>query len=333
VLSAEALFRICLDEADEALAQQFFPILADLLYQTASVQQMRLAKEFSIEAKCFEHTLLFAAVGKKRLCYLHVGDGVIIWENAGHVKVLSGPQRGEFANTTSFVKAAGPTSDLRKGLVSANDVSGLAVLTDGTAEKMLESSTNEPAKGFVQIWDRMREDTFGKMELTKFLTESFWEPSDKAPILDDRSLALLAGTVAPFSLYAKEDSDRGFSQIDSDESEKKPDLETTIKANQTPTVPPELSLSRENDNTRSALNGTRLWFGLVIVILLLIDTMAVYYFGRIALASRSQTPVKVESNREKQTSEAIPVVSPPAVQENSSTNPTPTNIPASKVNP
>jgi len=185
--TAETLFQRCLDtDADNELAT----VLGEMVYRSAGGAQLRLAQRHNCSASAFEHTLVAAIVGRRRILTVHVGDGDLVGEMAdGQLRVLSAAANGEFANQTSFVQARGtPSAALRIQLLDAAEVRALAVFSDGVSAKMLHYQTQQPTPGFKQLFGEMRANRFARRQLLHFLTETNWEPS----VQDDRCLAAIA---------------------------------------------------------------------------------------------------------------------------------------------
>ncbi len=187
VKAAETLLSQVLDHEDEENARTLWPIATDLLFKSVQVRQAGIAGLRGLPSRQLEHTLLLAIIGTRRIATLHVGDGAIVEERGGVLGTLSAPQRGEFANITCFLGADTRADQVRTQLVPAEDVTALAAVSDGAADRMIHSQTNEPAKGFTQIFQQARDGRFRQRNILRFLTEEFWEPI----VQDDRSLALL----------------------------------------------------------------------------------------------------------------------------------------------
>lgn len=162
-------------------------LLADGVYRAAAYAQKHCADQHGGTPPDYEFTLLFCVIGKTRSFFLHVGDGAVVAEQNGTLKLLSAPQNGEFANQTTFVRY-GKAAPMRAELIPARGLTGLGLFSDGTAERMVQSGTNRPAPAFTSIWEEMRGGTFQRVDLLDFLTRMDWEPK----VQDDRCLALLA---------------------------------------------------------------------------------------------------------------------------------------------
>ncbi|MBT3375849.1 MAG: protein phosphatase 2C domain-containing protein [Lentisphaerae bacterium] len=187
ICSAEALLEQILDAEGSAQADALWFLFSDLLFESVRTRQQAVAAKRNVSRRELEHTLLLAILGRKRLAYLHVGDGAIVVEESRGLRTLSGAERGEFANVTCFVGEKTRAEQVRTGLVPAAGITGIAAMTDGTAERLIHSRTQQPAPGIATLFQKIRDQRFARRDLLRFLTEEFWEPH----VQDDRSLALL----------------------------------------------------------------------------------------------------------------------------------------------
>jgi hypothetical protein len=182
------LLKDVLDGEDQAWAEQAFPALKDLLFRSVLMRQKKISEKHDIPQADLEHTLLFVVLGTKRWLSLHVGDGAIVVQSRSQgLRTISAPERGEFANSTCFVGRKTTPEQVRAELHALDDLTGVVAMSDGTAERLIHSQTNEPAIGVGDILRKARSGVFGRSELLRFLTEPFWEPL----VMDDRSLAFL----------------------------------------------------------------------------------------------------------------------------------------------
>lgn len=180
------MFETVLDGGDEASAGALFPILAQCLCLTAAEGQKALAAATPGSTPAdFEHTLIFIAAGTRRFMLVQVGDSAAVVRRHGRAETISEPMRGEYANSTFFVSAAG--TRYRKVLAGMDGVDAFAACTDGAAERLIRNSDNAPAGAFEQFWNGMAAGTFDRGGLYRFLSEREWEPK----VQDDRALAMI----------------------------------------------------------------------------------------------------------------------------------------------
>ncbi len=88
------------------------------------------AETMEVETRQLACTLLAAIVGEKSAAYIQVGDGAIVVKCDGDYRVVFWPQRGEYANTTTFVTQEDCAND---ACFESHEsvVHDLAMFTDG----------------------------------------------------------------------------------------------------------------------------------------------------------------------------------------------------------
>lgn len=167
-----------------------------------------LATEHRREMRDFRCTFLVMVVGKTRLLWVKVGDGALVIEK---MKVLTTPHeplqqlqaelstlgelgKGEFANQTQFLDAITPT-EVQVGLLESKEITGIAVMSDGAAERLVSNDGCRVALRVSTLLQQLREDKLHRQALTQMFYE---EAFCKGTTGDDRSIALAAcGVVAP----------------------------------------------------------------------------------------------------------------------------------------
>lgn len=169
-----------------------------------------LAEEHRRPVRDLRCTFLLMVMGSKRLLWLKVGDGALVlekmrWlaENQGHAQAwqselctLGELGKGEFANETQFLDSATP-QDVQMGWVDACDVCGMAVMSDGAAERLVANDGQRVATRISTLLQQLRQDKLKRQSLTQM----FYEPDFcHASSGDDRSIALAACAVQPPSL-------------------------------------------------------------------------------------------------------------------------------------
>lgn len=161
-------------------------LLEDQVHRCACMAQKACADERGGTPRDYEFTLLMFLGGKKRFLTIHVGDGAILGEWQGDTVLLSAPENGEFANHTRFVRY-GSVSNFHLSLMPIHELRGVALMSDGTCDGLIEAGTFTPSPAFRHIWDGMRDGCFQRRDLLEFLTRADWEPR----VQDDRCLSLL----------------------------------------------------------------------------------------------------------------------------------------------
>ena len=168
-----------------------------------------LAAQHRREVQDFRCTFLLIVAGRERLLWLKVGDGALVVERmrltpAGRLdetgpwqpelSTLGEAGKGEFANQTVFLDAATP-DDVQLGCLPAGDITGMAAMSDGAAERLVGSDGSRVAPRMASLLEQLREDRLRRQALTQmFYEEGFCKGSSG----DDRSIALAAcGVLAP----------------------------------------------------------------------------------------------------------------------------------------
>lgn len=144
----------------------------------------------------FRSTLLVAIMGKYHHFWLQIGDGYLLRRcehdetHAWQVMVM--PEKGEFANHTCFVDPALTMAHVQYGMASATEISGLAAMSDGAAERLmnLQHHTSAP---LVERFASLLSQQSSHRVLFEFLSDpSVWGKTSG----DDKSISMV---VAPKS--------------------------------------------------------------------------------------------------------------------------------------
>lgn len=153
-----------------------------------ALQELSEQELYPIDSlKC---TLLLAVMGQERLFWLKVGDGCIVVENNGSLQLLGPLGKGEFANATHFISKNLMSKDVHYGFIPSKNITGIAVFSDGTAEKLVSTDGLKIAGAVSTFFDEVRENKLTNDGLTDFLEDAqVWAPPWGN---DDRSLVLLS---------------------------------------------------------------------------------------------------------------------------------------------
>lgn len=81
----------------------------------------------------------------------HLGDGVIGRLSGEEAHVVSGPERGEFANETYFLTGASALKHLRVTKGPLGDVTGFILMSDGAAESLYDKRKQTLAEAAGQM--------------------------------------------------------------------------------------------------------------------------------------------------------------------------------------
>ena len=156
-----------------------------------------LAAEHRRDLRDFRSTLLLCLTGQKRHLWLKVGDGALVAERQllcegslpqAYLVSLGRAGKGEFANETQFLDAVQPV-DVQTGYLPANEITGLALMSDGAAERLVSNDGQTIGKRVSALLQELREEKLRRSKLTRmFYEDGFCDRSSG----DDRAIALLA---------------------------------------------------------------------------------------------------------------------------------------------
>lgn len=196
-LGAEAVVRATLRllmAQFEALYEQVSAHPAEackLILEILLHELQKSAQQHGCEVADLASTILFVAHKGDRFIAGHLGDGVIALVDAnGEVSTLSGPENGEFANTTVFVtdRSACEKMRLYHGRCSQSPV-GYALMSDGTAESLYDKKAQAPATVIAKLLSWNKELSRAKMHA---VLDANMEQAFSKKTADDCSLALLS---------------------------------------------------------------------------------------------------------------------------------------------
>lgn len=143
--------------------------------------------------KEFRSTLLAVIVGVEKIFWLKVGDGHIVAEKLDGTLDIVGPLgKGEYANVTRFVEKNPSKTDFSCGTLSTAEVSGMALMTDGAAERLVSTDGKKIASRIAVFLDGVRNQSFGEKDLHSFLSDAEIFNPARGYTGDDKGMALLA---------------------------------------------------------------------------------------------------------------------------------------------
>lgn len=161
-----------------------------LLYRTLLQVKLDLAAEKGGSEKDFDFTVAFAVAGSALIGCFQVGDGAIVLRQNGVCRTAFPPDKGEFANQTSFLRPGGETAGkFHARLVPAKENTGIAVTSDGPEYLMFRQSDMEPGPIFGQLLDDLAAGELCEQDLRDYLTRAVWATDPRGA--DDRSIAVL----------------------------------------------------------------------------------------------------------------------------------------------
>lgn len=149
-----------------------------------------LAQAERREVRDMRATLLMAVIGERHVFWWKVGDGAIVARNSEGMWSLGNlaSAKGEFANQTCFVDAASG-SDVQSGLLSTQELFGIALMSDGGAERLVAHDGGKVANRVGEWLNDLAEQRFSVDRIAlAFHEPAMWERTS----LDDRSIVLAA---------------------------------------------------------------------------------------------------------------------------------------------
>lgn len=182
------MLKQCLDneQVNIDVWQQF----CQLMIRTLVQQKSELAEEYNVSEKEFDFTICFAVVGSQRIGFFQIGDGTITMRQNGEHCLVFEPDKGEFDNQTSFLRAG---DDIRKKykekLVETQGVTGLILTSDGPEFLMYDKQEMTPGPIFERLFVDIESDKLMRQDILDYLTGSRWANDPRGA--DDRSLVIL----------------------------------------------------------------------------------------------------------------------------------------------
>jgi hypothetical protein len=187
LFSIEGLLMKWLDMPTEA---NFDKNLADMIYRYAVHQMKDLGETHLRSDRDFRATLLLSVVGQQRVFWFKVGDGeLVVQTRDGAIRPLGQADKGEFANQTVFVDTGLTFDSVQYGTLDANDVTGLALMSDGASERLVAHDGSRVAQRVTDFMQALVQGKLAREQVFLFLNEpEVWQGSTH----DDKSIALAA---------------------------------------------------------------------------------------------------------------------------------------------
>lgn len=138
-------------------------------------------------------TLQVVIIGKLQTFWWQVGDGSIVLRkyNGMHVLGERSANKGEFANQTCFVDHA-KIDDIQFGLLKTADIYGMALMSDGGAEKLISYDGLQVANRLSMWFQHISTKDFKIDDFAK----AYHEPAMyERTTLDDRSVLIASRTL------------------------------------------------------------------------------------------------------------------------------------------
>lgn len=156
-------------------------------YAVETVRQLtqQLAHPFS----AFRSTLLLAVAGKKRVFWLQIGDGFIIFERGNKLFPAAPPVKGEYANETSFLAEKLNSSEFAFGFEPAQEITGIIAFTDGAGERLISNDGTRIAGKLGLMLEELRLGKLNGDDIRSFLSDAaVWSGTSG----DDKSIAMIS---------------------------------------------------------------------------------------------------------------------------------------------
>lgn len=184
-----------LDSEDNASSQAQSTRWAERLRLHAHGLLADLARTERRDVRDVRATMQVAVIGERHIFWWKVGDGAIVARNSEGLWSLGNQAsaKGEFANQTCFVDTAS-ASDVQSGVLSVGEVFGIALMSDGGAEKLVSHDGSKVANRLGEWLDDVAEQRFAIDRIAlAFHEPAMWERTS----LDDRSIVLAARPINP----------------------------------------------------------------------------------------------------------------------------------------
>jgi len=152
-----------------------------------------LATKHRRPMKDFRSTVLLCVVGKWQTYWCQVGDGYLLRRTSdklGNVwKLISPPEKGEYANHTCFVDDKLTLSQIQHGLLPSHETTSLVAMSDGAGERLVCQSSGKVGDMVEWIYSEVTANPAAIKSLSGFLSDpNVWNSTTG----DDKSLAILA---------------------------------------------------------------------------------------------------------------------------------------------
>lgn len=164
--------------------------VAEIIYKYSIRLLQDIAKNNKRETRDFRTTLLLIVTGKENLFWYKVGDGEIVIEHDdGKLSCVGKSIKGEYSNETVFVDQTLKIQDVQYGLLNSTSIIGIALMSDGGAERLVSTDRSKIAPQLSKYFDLLRNSKFPREELYKFLTDyEAWRGTTH----DDKTLLVAA---------------------------------------------------------------------------------------------------------------------------------------------
>jgi len=135
--------------ATAPLETLFMQSLAADVLERVRIELQSLADEAGLGVREFACTMLVAIIGREKAVFWQIGDGAICFRqrSADRFDYAFWPEKGEYANVTSFVTDQRAQNNLEFDMTSG-DVAELAIFSDGLERLALDFAAGEAHTAF-----------------------------------------------------------------------------------------------------------------------------------------------------------------------------------------
>lgn len=183
-------YAIALDDIDEPGTEQIRKLaLRPVKHGLGLLQD--LASTLHHPVSLFRSTLIVAIGGRSRWLWLRIGDGALVIEENGQLQLIGQAGKGEYANQTQFIDEQLHPDHVQFGVFSSTALTGVAAMSDGTAERLVNLHTGQVAGQLGQFITQAQQKQLNTLKLHQFFAHAeTWQKTTG----DDRALAILAAT-------------------------------------------------------------------------------------------------------------------------------------------
>ncbi len=162
-----------------------------IMYRTLVQVKINLAEEHACDEKEFDFTVAFAIAGQRNIGCFQVGDGAIVLRQNNICLTAFIPDKGEFVNQTSFLRAGGESAGKFHAELFPSDInSGIAITSDGPEHLMFQLSDMTPGKIFETMFGDLARGQLCRQDIMDYLSRKCWTDDPRGN--DDRSLAIIS---------------------------------------------------------------------------------------------------------------------------------------------
>ena len=180
--------QVLCDRFDRLMTEPSRRVVHEMLLYPVQEALNVTARSYEAPLREVACTLLAVAVRGDDYLVVHVGDGVIGCWKEGNLKVASAPERGEFANTTTFVTSSDALVKLQVLRGTQPKLDGFILMSDGCELSLLNHRDGALAPCVGDLF--RRGELFAPTPMEDYLKTLLWERI-RGKTGDDCSLVLL----------------------------------------------------------------------------------------------------------------------------------------------